>query len=443
MKASYTLWNIKWKGQEYGFVPNQNFWLAISIAFTGLLAWTYSLWTEFNTIQTDLLPTSLSKQTPETPASTITGMSGSIFLAASAVLNFVLRKLINLFLKANNIALLGQAKINEFQNKPLMLRIAGREVTFRPSNKLWYGILIAFGLVIGTAVYLHSSNRVMKAQIMEMQLENEKFNNWFASQNYKEDVMGYFMEYFNEYDKNQQSIQKNYRDAFLIQKQLITTQHLIKERASRIDQLSNEAMLAMNTKIADLFKELVLDHQPMEDHVYTFFTDSTDLNKLVTALTEQGKFHVPASIKLAQAALETAYGKRVINNNYFGIKDKTLKSSYMATTEYYNEREMKRNKSKILSMTKVKKGGKLLYKCKIRDSFMDYGTPWKSFRAHSVYLAKNERYAPLFAQGKNYEAWAEKIGSTKYGGVGYATSPIYGNLLKKIIKRYNLDLLDY
>ncbi|MGB0524549.1 MAG: glucosaminidase domain-containing protein [Flammeovirgaceae bacterium] len=158
---------------------------------------------------------------------------------------------------------------------------------------------------------------------------------------------------------------------------------------------------------------------------------------------EQVKFHVPASIKLAQSALETAYGRRVVNNNYFGIKDKTKQSSYMETTEYYTAKEVAYNKHKILSKKKVRKNGKVLYKCKVRDSFMDYHTPWQSFRAHSVYLANNKRYAPLFTNGKDYRAWADRIGSTKYGGVGYATSPIYGNLLKKIIARYNLDLLDY
>jgi len=91
----------------------------------------------------------------------------------------------------------------------------------------------------------------------------------------------------------------------------------------------------------------------------------------------------------------------------------------------------------------VKKGGKTLYKCKVKDSFVEYESPWASFRGHSLFLSTNSRYSPLFTKGKDYRAWADKIGSTKYGGVGYATSPIYGELLRKIIGRYHLDLLDY
>jgi len=115
----------------------------------------------------------------------------------------------------------------------------------------------------------------------------------------------------------------------------------------------------------------------------------------------------------------------------------------METTEYYNAAEVKYNKHKIISQKMVKKGGKTLYKCKVKDSFVEYESPWASFRGHSLFLSTNSRYSPLFTKGKDYRAWADKIGSTKYGGVGYATSPIYGELLRKIIGRYHLDLLDY
>ena len=158
---------------------------------------------------------------------------------------------------------------------------------------------------------------------------------------------------------------------------------------------------------------------------------------------EQAKFNVPASIKLAQSALETGYGKRVINNNYFGIKDKSGNTPFSTTTEYYNDRELKRNRRKVLSKKKVFKNGKYFWQCKVKDHFISYQSPWESFRDHSRFLLENERYHPLFAGGKNYQAWADKIGSTKYGGVGYATSPLYGKLLKGIIRRYHLDLLDF
>jgi hypothetical protein len=284
----------------------------------------------------------------------------------------------------------------------------------------------------------------MEEKISLLQLKSAGIDQIDVEGGYKDDIMGYLIDYFNEYEANRKSLQQNFREKFLMQKHLLTSQYLIREKVSRVDQLPNEALIEMNEKLSNFFKELVLDKIDIEPHVYEFFTDESDLKKIETALMEQAKYHVPASITLAQAALETAYGRRVMHNNYFGIKDKdNSPRGYMTTTEYYTAKEVSLNKSKIISKKKVNKGGKELYKCLVKDSFMRYNTAWASFRAHSLFLAGNSRYHPLFTGGKNYEAWAEKIGSTKYGGVGYATSPIYGELLKKIIRRYGLDVLDY
>lgn len=233
------------------------------------------------------------------------------------------------------------------------------------------------------------------------------------------------------------------RKRFLLEKQKLIFRYTTKAGVSRTDQLNAEELLNMNQKISELFVDMVFSKLKPAPHVQRFFTDTTDLDKLETALMEQAKFHVPASITLAQAALETAYGRRVIHNNYFGIKDKTNSTSKSTTTEYYSASEAKRNKHKIISKKLIKSNGKTYYKCLVKDHFTAYRSPWASFRAHSVFLASNSRYYKLFTGGKNYEAWADKIGSSKHGGVGYATSPLYGNLLKSIISRYHLDLLDH
>lgn len=233
------------------------------------------------------------------------------------------------------------------------------------------------------------------------------------------------------------------RTAFLKVKHTLISEALIENQVSRLDQLNDKKMIILNQKLSEAFINLVLNQTKVEPHVMAYFTGVKDLKKFETALMEQAKYHVPASIKLAQSALETAYGQRIVNNNYFGIKDKRGKTKVITTTEYYTAAEFKANKSKIVNSKIIQKGGKTLYKCLIKDSFANYTSPWESFRAHSIFLNESKRYSPLFTKGKNYEDWAEKIGSTKYGGVGYATSPIYGELLKKIIKRYNLDLLDY
>ncbi|WP_020529213.1 glucosaminidase domain-containing protein [Flexithrix dorotheae] len=248
-------------------------------------------------------------------------------------------------------------------------------------------------------------------------------------------------------DENLQIFQNasmdSYRTKFIKKREKLIYEFKYHNNIWRLDQMDETELLEINKKIANLFIDEVLNNVNPEPHVYKFFTDSTDLHKVETALMEQVKFNVPASIKLAQSALETSYGRRVINNNYFGIKDKSRSTNLITTTEYYNDAELKKNKHKVVSKTLIDKNGKKFWKCTVKDHFQAYSTPWQSFRAHSIYLFQNKRYAPLFRGGRKYQDWADNIGSTKYGGVGYATSPIYGKILKGIIKRYNLDLLDF
>ncbi|MBX2840620.1 MAG: glucosaminidase domain-containing protein [Flammeovirgaceae bacterium] len=236
---------------------------------------------------------------------------------------------------------------------------------------------------------------------------------------------------------------EDFRSKFIKEKLKLIYQFTTHNNVSRVDQLDDKSLLEMNRSISNLFTEVVLTQLEVQPHVWKYFTDTEDLYKLETALMEQAKFNVPASIKLAQSALESSYGRRVENNNYFGIKDKSGKTEAQVTTEYYNKKEVERNKHKIISKKRLKVNGQELYVCRVKDKFEQYASPWHSFRAHSVFLVNNKRYAPLFTGGKRYQDWAEKIGSVKDGGVGYATSPVYGNLLKSIIKRYHLDLLDH
>ena len=257
------------------------------------------------------------------------------------------------------------------------------------------------------------------------------------------DVVEYGFKHLSKSNQPSKIETEDKRKEFLKIKHTLISEALITNQVSRLDQLNDKRMIALNQKLSEAFITIVLQQTKVEPHVMEYFTGTKDLKKFETALMEQAKYHVPASIKLAQSALETAYGQRIVNNNYFGIKDKKRQTKAITTTEYYTPAEYEANKSKVVSSERIKKDGKILYKCLIKDSFADYASPWESFRAHSIFLNESKRYSPLFTKGKNYEDWADKIGSTKYGGVGYATSPIYGELLKKIIRRYNLDLLDY
>lgn len=132
-----------------------------------------------------------------------------------------------------------------------------------------------------------------------------------------------------------------------------------------------------------------------------------------TAQTEGQKYGIPASVKMAQAIIESNAGRSGLstkNNNHFGIKcfSKNCKKGHCAN---FNDDHHK-------------------------DFFRKYKSPWESWRAHSKFIAKG-RYKGLKKHGNDYEAWA--YGLKK---LGYATDPNYPQKLIQKIEQYRLDLLD-
>ena len=129
------------------------------------------------------------------------------------------------------------------------------------------------------------------------------------------------------------------------------------------------------------------------------------------AIQEMNQFGIPASIKLAQALLESGNGNSRLAreaNNHFGIK--------------------------CASWT-----GKRVYKDDdaIDDCFRSYSRVEESFRDHSQFLLR-KRYAALFELDKNdYIGWAKGLKAA-----GYATNPRYAELLINLIERYQLYQYD-
>ncbi len=151
--------------------------------------------------------------------------------------------------------------------------------------------------------------------------------------------------------------------------------------------------------------------------------DYIGLYKLI-AVEEMQENGIPASIKMAQAILESNAGTSDLAteaNNHFGIKCGGI---WEGPTFYKKDDDRDQR-------------GKLVKSC-----FRVFTDGEDSFRAHSRFLldpTKSNRYGPLFTLEKNdYKSWAWGLSKA-----GYATNPAYANLLIHIIEKYSLYTFDY
>lgn len=130
------------------------------------------------------------------------------------------------------------------------------------------------------------------------------------------------------------------------------------------------------------------------------------------AIEQMHKYHIPASITLAQGLLESGAGRSELArkaNNHFGIKC----HSWDGKKIYHDD---------------DKKG----------ECFRVYKSARDSYEDHSIFLATGSRYEFLFKYAEtDYVAWARGLKRA-----GYATSPTYADKLIEIIERYDLDQYD-
>ena len=131
------------------------------------------------------------------------------------------------------------------------------------------------------------------------------------------------------------------------------------------------------------------------------------------AMREMQEYKIPASITLAQGLLESGNGNSELakkSNNHFGIK---CHKSWNGKRTYHDDDE---------------KG----------ECFRVYDCPEDSYRDHSIFLSEGQRYAFLFdLKITDYNGWAKGLKKA-----GYATLPIYANVLIKLIDDYNLTHYD-
>lgn len=129
----------------------------------------------------------------------------------------------------------------------------------------------------------------------------------------------------------------------------------------------------------------------------------------------QRKYGVPASIAIAQAALESGWGSSAKGNNLYGIKaDKSWDGAKvnMATHEFLNGANVG-----------------------INDNFRAYASTEHSIENYGKFLASNGRYANVIGSDANSAADALQR-------AGYATDPAYASKLKNIISTYGLTRFD-
>lgn len=131
------------------------------------------------------------------------------------------------------------------------------------------------------------------------------------------------------------------------------------------------------------------------------------------AIEEMGRSGIPASIKMAQAVLESGNGNSELSrksNNHFGIK---CKSNWKGAKVYYDDDE---------------KG----------ECFRKYKSVEESYIDHTNFLMGNPRYAFLFTlPPSDYKGWAKGLREA-----GYATARHYDKSLVKIIEDHQLYRLD-
>ena len=130
------------------------------------------------------------------------------------------------------------------------------------------------------------------------------------------------------------------------------------------------------------------------------------------AIQQMQRYRIPASITLAQGALESGAGKSGLatkGNNHFGIKC----HGWAGRTVYFDDDEA-------------------------NECFRAYKSVHESFEDHSKFLANGPRYRSLFQlKLTDYKGWAHGLKAC-----GYATNPRYATLLIDIIQLYKLHEYD-
>lgn len=163
--------------------------------------------------------------------------------------------------------------------------------------------------------------------------------------------------------------------------------------------------------------------QPLrEQHSANITTQQFIKQVAPAAQREQKKYHIPASITIAQAGLESNWGRSKLAakyNNLFGIKaNSSTNRVQMMTTENVNGKTVK-----------------------VKQYFQTYNSWNASINAHTQLIVNgtsdNHSRFRAVQTAANYRQAAIALQSG-----GYATDPNYASKLIYAIKKFNLDQYD-
>lgn len=155
------------------------------------------------------------------------------------------------------------------------------------------------------------------------------------------------------------------------------------------------------------------------------------------ALATQEKTGIPAIAILAQAALESGWGKAAPGNMFFGVKDTdgiNGNEQLLRTTEYSKRADLKF--PVIYSVTPVIRNGQKYFKYVVRDYFRKYETPEECFTDHANLFLKNKRYQKALEVRHDAHRFIQEIAKA-----GYATDPDYADKLGSIARTLTKFLL--
>ena len=150
------------------------------------------------------------------------------------------------------------------------------------------------------------------------------------------------------------------------------------------------------------------------------------------ALQVQGKTDIPAVAIMAQATLESGWGKNAIGNNVFGIKYRKGDPAYrkVLTTEHSKDRNAFRGQD-VKSVTLDRERGVFVFK--VYQYFADYDNPAQAFESHARLLL-NDRYKHALRWKHSPKRYLIAVWRA-----GYATDIHYGwkicSMVDSVVKR--------